>query len=649
MFYSGPIEQTARDQRYRVQKLVGNYASNPMSYTPSQVDELKEMATTVGVDFPSNKEEFDPRRNAKNLIGGFVEGFTTIPTGVKPKTTHEAISHSMGHLAGFAPGILSGPLGTIGGALKKTRYGKVANLFLGAARGAQKLNKYSVPMFFGHKATGLLNKGLSKSGLESAEFLKKGAAGRGILEEATTLGVASAVSSVWKGPDIMWDSAVHGGIAGGMFGGLGNFNAIGNYLKSNNVANYKKGEQMLKGTIGAGMLGIPSYLRDDPIEMIMYETLLGGYFGYNARPAREKEGGEFIRDLQYDESSTRYAFRPEMHPEWSRYSKGAKEYINKQVDEFSYKYIVPKMMETSGMSEQAVIRNFNEMAKSRFNTKNPTKENIDTLIREEADQYWKFKRQGYRMEWENVSKEYNMEYDREDANQDVVVRSNPPKGQEKTVLEKTRNNNQIVKEILIAEVHPDGSITFVKKQGNYGQNTLVGENTFGKTPAEKLETGEYITMDNIYVAGDNPFHKTIKPMDYKMNENGNFVPEVSKDYRYSIYDALKKQGKYVFGGVKDKGVYTLRDYHIDVDVVNRESLIKALSGNDPVKERAARESYNEGLSIELEWLGLKDPRKGMESVDINSEAIKNIIGEYNKQWRSNAVSYTHLRANATDY
>ena len=48
-----------------------------------------------------------------------------------------------------------------------------------------------------------------------------------------------------------------------------------------------------------------------------------------------------------------------------------------------------------------------------------------------------------------------------------------------------------------------------------------------------------------------------------------------------------------------------------VDVINRESLFKSLSGNDPIKERQVRESYNEGLSVELEWLGLKDPRKGI--------------------------------------
>mgnify|MGYP003132519498 CR=1 FL=1 len=646
MIYSQPIEQEARDQRYRVQRLVGRYASNPMSFSPSQVDELKNMAEAVGVEMPNRKEEFDVRRNAKNLMGGFIEGMTTIPTGTKPKTTYEAISHSMGHLAGFAPGIMAHPLGAIGSALGKTRYGKVAKLFTGAAKGAQKLNKYSVPMFFGHKATGLMNKGLQKSGLESAEFLKKGSAGRGVLEEATTLGVASGVSAIWKGPDVMWDSVVHGGIAGGMFGGLGNFTAIGNYLKSSKTIDHVKGEQMLKGVVGAGMLGIPAYLRDDPIEMVIYETMLGGYFGYNARPAVQKEGGEFIRDLQFDESSTRYAFRPERHPEWNRYSKGAKEYINKQVDEYTYKYIVPKMMESSGMSERQVMDNFYKMAQARYDTKKPTEEQIKSLVREEADQYWTFRRKGYRMDWKDVSEEYNMQYDTEDIYQDVVVAASAPKGKEKTPLDIVRNENQVVNEVYIAEYHQDGTVTFVRKKGNYGQNTLVGENTFGKTPAQKLETGEYITMDHIFVANlkdnkgndvPNTFHKTLKPLKYRL-EDGMFVREIDTAQNYAIYDALRKEGKYIFGGIKDKGVYTLRDYHIDVDLVNRDAMFKALSGNDPVKERAARESYNEGLAIELEWLGKKNTLKDMSSVDMSSEAVKNIVREYNKQWKSNVLA-----------
>ena len=48
------------------------------------------------------------------------------------------------------------------------------------------------------------------------------------------------------------------------------------------------------------MMGAPTAIQGEPIEMILYQTLLGGYFGYGSRPAVEAEGGKFIRDLMYD-------------------------------------------------------------------------------------------------------------------------------------------------------------------------------------------------------------------------------------------------------------------------------------------------------------------------------------------------------------
>ncbi len=639
MYSYNPIEQEAWKQRQRVEKLVSLYQRNPMQFASNQVDELREMAEATGVNFKTKEERFDARRNAKNLMGGFIEGFTTIPTGTKPKTTYEAISHSMGHLAGFAPGILSVPFNFLGKGAVGLGLKRVGKALFSASRGAAKLNKYSVPMFFGHKAVGLMNKGLSKSGLEAAEFLKKGSAGRAIAEEATSLGIASGVSSIWKGPEVMWDGMVHGAVAGGMFGGLGNFTAIGNYLKSKNVADHRKGEQLLKGAIGAGLLGVPAYLRDEPVEMIMYETLLGGYFGYQGRPAKEREGGKFVEGLAYEEAGT-YMFRPEAHPEWNNYSKGAKDYIKKQVDEYTYKYIVPKMEQSSGMTERQIMDNFAEMAKSRYKTEIPSEEMIKNMIKEEAEQYWIFARKGYRMDWESVSKEHNMEYAREDIDQDVVVSPQPKAGQEKTPLEKTRGENQQVKEVYIAEVNPDGTVTFVKKAGTYGSNTIVGETNFGKTPAEKLEGTTYFTMDNIYVAGSDAgtLRKTVKPMEYQLNDKGLFEHKVNTEFRYNIYDGLKRQGKYIFGGIKDKGVYTLRDYHLDAEAFSKDQLIKSLANNDKKSMEEAYKSYNEGLSIELEWLGLKSSKEGMNSIDMNKTEVRNVIMEYNKQWKSNVLA-----------
>ena len=63
-------------------------------------------------------------------------------------------------------------------------------------------------------------------------------------------------------------------------------------LKSKNVANHKQGEQLIKAGIGSMMLGLPTTLQEQPIEIQMYQYLLGGFFGYNARPSYEKAAKE---------------------------------------------------------------------------------------------------------------------------------------------------------------------------------------------------------------------------------------------------------------------------------------------------------------------------------------------------------------------
>lgn len=45
---------------------------------------------------------------------GFASGFTTLETGDHPDNEYENIARSLGHLAGFAPGIMATPLKAFG-------------------------------------------------------------------------------------------------------------------------------------------------------------------------------------------------------------------------------------------------------------------------------------------------------------------------------------------------------------------------------------------------------------------------------------------------------------------------------------------------------------------------------------------------------
>ena len=167
----------------RVQELVKLYRHNPHLFNDEQLDELQHIADEQGVKFSPKRDEFNLRRIASQLQSGFIEGFTTLPVGKEPKSTYEAFAHSLGHLAGFAPGILAAPV--------KKVLGKSA----GAA--VRAIGEKSVPMFFGGVAQRGLEKGLTKTGLEAATFMQRGAAGRNILVSGVQLGVASTVSSIW--------------------------------------------------------------------------------------------------------------------------------------------------------------------------------------------------------------------------------------------------------------------------------------------------------------------------------------------------------------------------------------------------------------------------------------------------------------------
>ena len=160
----------------RVKRLIDMYRGNPNMFNEEQLDELQELAKQTNLTFNRVSSDLNLRNLTESALGGVVEGFTTIPIGRQPRNTYEAIAHSMGHLVGFAPGIAAIPLrGVAAGASKLGMMG-VKQAFEKGAFGAQTLNNFSVPMFFGDKASDLLNRGITKAGLESIEYMKRGSA-----------------------------------------------------------------------------------------------------------------------------------------------------------------------------------------------------------------------------------------------------------------------------------------------------------------------------------------------------------------------------------------------------------------------------------------------------------------------------------------
>ena len=364
----------------------------------------------------------------------------------------------------------------------------------------------------------------------------------------------------------------------------------------------------------------------------------------NSTLARKKLVADMIARRTAEESGN-YIFKPEDHPTWNAYSKKTKDYIKKTTDEYTYKYIIPKIEESSGMTEAEILNNYKEQAKIRFKTQNPTEDNIKTLIKEDAIQHVEQTRKGYKMEWETASKEYNKDYDVDNYTESQSVEIKPDKepGAKKTPLEITREENQVTRDVLIPEVRVDEAggeyIVFVRKQGHYDlANEIVGETTYGSVPVEKLEsTPTYITMDKVYIKSNvgKPF---ITPMDYvRNNQTGMFEPIISTGTKLSIREALRKQNQYIFGGVKDKGIFKVRELHLDTDLYTKDQLVLKMANGNRDSLKKAQQSYNEGLALELEWLGLKSPKDSLGKVNTKDPAIANAIKQYNSQWKSNVL------------
>ena len=356
---------------HRVDELYAQYRRNPEMFSPEQIDELEELSKQTGIPFSRNPNEFSLVDLGKQAVSGFVTGLTTLPMGEEPKTVYEKISHSLGHLAGFAPSIMGGPATMMSRGLAKVGLTTASK---GVAKAAAStipiLDKISLPMIGSRYSKTLVDKALQKSGLNAYEFLKEGSKARAILQESIGLGTASTISNVWAGPDEYMNTFVGGAIAGGAFGGIGNFVSIGNRLKFAKSATQRKQiENTLKGTIGGGLLGVPAYMRDEPIESIIYETLLGGYFGYKSRPAHEAEGGQFFRSMQYG-NEPEIQWKPERHSKWNDFTKEAQDYVNNESVFWAKKYL-NRLMGEQGAAEQAGKRAF-------FNVNKPLSDYVDS-------------------------------------------------------------------------------------------------------------------------------------------------------------------------------------------------------------------------------------------------------------------------------
>ena len=311
------------------------YRFNNSRFSPEEASELERYAKLYGVPFGKKGTELPQNAPQSNVLSQFSSGFTEGFLGPiamggwseDPQDEFQSIAHSVGHLLGFAfP--MAGSLVSFGGSgiarLGLMGTGKVARGFqsagktVGSVGQAMKKGK-SVPLFVGDKAVDATKKIMANAGFEAGKYLKAGEAVThkakliDMAFQAQHLSVASAVSGMWNGQDDEVDNLIFGAVAGGFFGGLGNFVRIGNMVQHPNKVVSDAGKrslwqhskefsntlwdnrgQILRGALGSAFQGGMATAQGAPTATQIYEYGLGAFFGYGAHGVVEKKSTEFF-------------------------------------------------------------------------------------------------------------------------------------------------------------------------------------------------------------------------------------------------------------------------------------------------------------------------------------------------------------------
>jgi hypothetical protein len=115
-----------------------------------------------------------------------------------------------------------------------------------------------------------------------------GMATKAVAKSSAHLGIASAVSNFWHGPEAMMESAIHGAVAGGLFKGLAHIPGMTGTTNLHKSLRAATGATMMTaGTLAQG---------DDRVASLVYNFMLGAYFGWKEMPWYRQKSLEYIQD-----------------------------------------------------------------------------------------------------------------------------------------------------------------------------------------------------------------------------------------------------------------------------------------------------------------------------------------------------------------
>ena len=304
------------------------YKNNRKRVSPEELNKIRQHAQYHNIPFYEG--DFSIVDAITQAAGGLLEGFTTLNVVDAPDNEYEAIARNIGHLIGFAPGILGGPVAALKPILGIKKVTNATNIL-------RELNKWSVPMASANFATKRAKTFIKGAKLESIkakggayetayDFLTSEPA-KHIAEGAFHLGVASAASNVWHGVDGMLEGAFGGAIAGGAFRGIGNAIKLADPTAT----------KFVRGLAGSLFMGLNAEMRGATTPEKIYDYLLGAYFGGKEtswKTAKVNKVYSKVREEQVKDPRKGVLRDPELTEEFAEQSEDIKLEVRKKLDDY---------------------------------------------------------------------------------------------------------------------------------------------------------------------------------------------------------------------------------------------------------------------------------------------------------------------------
>jgi hypothetical protein len=383
------------------------YQNEPTAFNQKDTDYVERVMKASDIPFNRDMEAAEQSMGSvlNQFVSGFAEGFTTFGWADDADTTTESIANKMGHLVGLAPDVIAGVLtmgasipsavakvglrsgvkreslkGTLKArtALKEAASGysaqtqklasklKVGNFDLikeskNPITGEKQMFLRSVPMRISDWVIDNAQKSLDKNGLLSSGFLSKGLLGneqfRKIAHDGIHLGIALGVSARKEGPGGMVEAAVHGTMAGAVFGGIAEVTSIGRLLGNPNTK--KLGEEAIRkmivkpkeqedvinlfarGVLGSAYTGGMATMNEMPLPEQVYEYALGFFFGASGRSLAENKATQYLSTNPIPGNANLAKAKENLvkTKEYKELPKESKEYIERHFTELNIQQV----------------------------------------------------------------------------------------------------------------------------------------------------------------------------------------------------------------------------------------------------------------------------------------------------------------------